>query len=69
MVLSEHKAETRLPDSLAGGRGRVEEQAVWAVMPHISHVNVKSLPQMQCLGKCLSKGLTDNMTAGTCQGL
>lgn len=64
MVVSGHKLETRLSDSPAGGRERVEEQAVWAMMPHIGQGSVKLLPQMGSLGKCISisKGLTDNMT-------
>ena len=60
MVVSGHKLETRLCDSLAGGRERVE----WAMMPPLGQGSVKLPPQMGSLGKCISisKGLTDNMT-------
>lgn len=60
-MVTEHKPETRPSDSLAGGRDRFKEQAVWAMIPHIGHVNLKLLPQMRNLGsvgvsnsRCLS---------------
>lgn len=30
-------------------------------------LDVKLLPQMQSLGKCVGEGLTDSMTAGSCE--